>query len=357
MRYIRDIINEKKQEPEMKRDVPRRSPRTAEMTSPLILSEPVVPGQVQSTQDDAPEKASVTQVKRTVERSGTPTQHAKIAPKRAQPSEGSNTARPVKSHAPEEASMDDDENNVLNGQNDPFDNIRQTARPLREGATSVSPLRTARPEPTQPEQPAKPESQPAAETQAPTRPVDEPIEEEPLTPLVDALNPGQIKVPGPAAGRGSKVSARVKTRLLGFSAEAFTDEDPIKSGATASSDFPVGWLVVVSEQGRGKSFALRDGVSSVGRGADQTVCLDIGDNSISRENHISIAFDAEQKKFFVGHGGKTNLVRVNNKPLLSTEELSSKDMIRLGETTLRFLAFCDETFNWDQQTEQQAQRA
>ena len=41
-----------------------------------------------------------------------------------------------------------------------------------------------------------------------------------------------------------------------------------------------------------------------------------------------------EAQFFLGHGGKANLVRLNDKPVLSTEEVSSSDLIRIGETSL-----------------------
>jgi pSer/pThr/pTyr-binding forkhead associated (FHA) protein len=76
------------------------------------------------------------------------------------------------------------------------------------------------------------------------------------------------------------------------------------------------------------------------------VKLDFGDNSISRTNHAVVAYDDEQRKFFLGHGGKANIVRLNGKPVLSTEELAHNDIIRIGETTLRFLALCGPDFDW-----------
>ncbi len=176
-----------------------------------------------------------------------------------------------------------------------------------------------------------------------------------LTPIAEALE-GEA-LPSPTAGRAEARSARVKTRLLGFSAAALAEDDPFDAAPARDDSFPVGWLVVVSDLGRGSSFALKDGVTTLGRGQDQTVCLDFGDNSISRSNHVSIAFDAEQNKFFIGHSGKANLVRINMMPLLSTEELSSGDMIRLGESTLRFFAFCDDSFDWNAQTPPVARRA
>ena len=160
---------------------------------------------------------------------------------------------------------------------------------------------------------------------------------------------GLVQVPGPAIGRaGARRAGRVKTRLLGFDQTVGTD--PFETGeaapAAAVVRFPVGWIVVVEGPGRGASFTLFNGVSAIGRGDDQPVKLDFGDTSISRTNHAVVAYDNEQRKFFLGHGGKANIVRLNGKPVLSTEELAHNDMIRIGETTLRFLALCGAEFDW-----------
>jgi hypothetical protein len=161
-----------------------------------------------------------------------------------------------------------------------------------------------------------------------------------------------VQVPGPAIGRaGGKRAGRVKTRLLGFdSLDRACEPDPFETGQTApprrSSAFR--WAGSWSSQapGRGASFTLFNGVSAIGRGDDQPVKLDFGDTSISRSNHAVVAYDNEQRKFFLGHGGKANIVRLNGKPVLSTEELQHNDKIRIGETTLRFLALCGADFDW-----------
>lgn len=160
-----------------------------------------------------------------------------------------------------------------------------------------------------------------------------------------------------AVGAETAISAaaRVKTRIIGFHAGG-VEEDVFageRSAPSASGQFPAGWLVVVDGPGRGASFTIGAGVSTIGRGVGQTVCLNFGDTSISRENHASIAYDEEQNRFFIGHGGKSNIVRRNGDAVLSTEDLVDADLIRIGKTTLRFVALCGPNFTWGSSEDRQ----
>lgn len=159
-----------------------------------------------------------------------------------------------------------------------------------------------------------------------------------------------VEVATAVSGRAGRSAGRVKTRLLGFQAEDDGQQDVFEKSAEATAAaqvmFPAGWIVVVAGPGRGSCFTLLNGVSQIGRGEDQAVRLDFGDTSISRNNHAAVAYDDEQGKFFLGHGGKSNLVRLNGMPVLSTEEMSDGDEIRIGETTLKFVALCGENFTW-----------
>lgn len=154
----------------------------------------------------------------------------------------------------------------------------------------------------------------------------------------------------PAAEPQKRRSSRVKTTLLGFDrSDGRTEElfkDTVEKKTSEVCKFPTGWLVVTEGPGRGTAVALHEGVSQIGRGDDQAIQLDFGDNSISRENHAAVAYDEETRTFYLGHGGKTNIVRLNGTPVLSTEPLNHDDLIRIGETTMRFVAFCNSSFSW-----------
>jgi FHA domain len=151
-------------------------------------------------------------------------------------------------------------------------------------------------------------------------------------------------------------SSRSKTRVLGFEPQPAAvvplfDEGRMdglgepghKAGVVM---YPTGWLIIKEGPGRGAAFPLTQGVSQIGRGVDQTVALDFGDMAISRQNHASIAYDPSTHRFHVGHGGKSNLVRLNGKPLLSTETVGDGDEIQIGETTLILKVLCSPAFNW-----------
>ncbi len=169
-----------------------------------------------------------------------------------------------------------------------------------------------------------------------------------------------VEMPSPAVGRAARRSGRVvKTRLLGFG-DGVAEPDPFDPAAAAlagRSAFPTGWIVVIAGPGRGHAFTLFNGVSQIGRGEDQAVRLDFGDTSISRSNHAAVAYDQRRRKFYLGHGGKANLVRLNGKPVLSTEELPDGSIITIGETTLRFVALCGAEFDWDRTGDDDVERA
>ena len=104
--------------------------------------------------------------------------------------------------------------------------------------------------------------------------------------------------------------------------------------------------MIAEGPGRGASFTLTAGLSTIGRGEDQAIRLDFGDTAISRDCHAAIVYDPEDRRTLIGHGGRSNIVRLNGAPLLAREELASGDVIRLGRTTLRYIGLCGAHFDW-----------
>ncbi|SMC13020.1 FHA domain protein [Roseovarius aestuarii] len=201
----------------------------------------------------------------------------------------------------------------------------------------------------------------APEPEAPAPETTTPAEAEASAPVADTEAPADASAAAPEeaspsapepASAPTRRKSRVKTTLLGFDRSDGRTEELFKSApqekARATTDFPTGWLVITSGPGRGTAMALQSGVSLIGRDDDQTIQLDFGDNSISRSNHAAVAYDAETRSFYLGHGGKTNIVRLNGAPVLSTETLQNGDQIRVGETTLSFVGFCNENFCWSE---------
>ncbi len=142
-----------------------------------------------------------------------------------------------------------------------------------------------------------------------------------------------------------------KTRLMGFDAsdgrvvELF-GEDQATSG-NGRTKFPVAVIMVTKGPGLGESFVVKSGMSQIGRAEGQAIQLDFGDMAISRENHAAIVYDPKEHTLLLGHGGKSNIVRLNGKPVVTTSDLTSGDEIEIGETRLRVVALCSKDFNWD----------
>lgn len=109
----------------------------------------------------------------------------------------------------------------------------------------------------------------------------------------------------------------------------------------------VGWLVVIDGPGRGQSLTLGYGVNSIGRGPDARVSLDFGDEEISRRSHASLTYDTRGRKFYIQHGGGTNLTYLGDAPVLQPHEIKGREIIGLGKTRLIFIPFCGPEFEWE----------
>ena len=144
-----------------------------------------------------------------------------------------------------------------------------------------------------------------------------------------------------------------KTRLVGGRAPR-SDKGGVQESAVESrgmDDPVVGWLVIVEGPGKGRAVQLGYGSNSLGRGATDRVKLDFGDDQISRNGHAVVTYDPRGRKFYVQHGGGTNLTYLGDQPVLTPAELPPMGRIGIGNTVLRFVPFCGTEFDWQDSEE------
>lgn len=105
---------------------------------------------------------------------------------------------------------------------------------------------------------------------------------------------------------------------------------------TDTTNLKVAVVKVVAGPGKGEERPVFSGTNQVGRSADNRIPLDFGDNTISRQQHAVISYDAANGDFRIYDGGKQNPVHVNGERLSGDRPLSDGDTIKIGLTTLRF---------------------
>ena len=138
-----------------------------------------------------------------------------------------------------------------------------------------------------------------------------------------------------AGGWRRAISPQPESGSSGTSFKSAFMDDPV-----------VGWLVVVGGPGVGASVRLGNGQNSIGRGDQCRVKLDFGDSQISRSTHAIVTYDPKGNRFYLQQGTGTNLTYLDGSPVLAPTPLPSGSEIVLGDTTLRFVALCDDDFNW-----------
>ena len=112
-------------------------------------------------------------------------------------------------------------------------------------------------------------------------------------------------------------------------------------------DFATAALIITKGYGIGQVVTMGMGMNSVGKAKSQRVCLDFGDNTISRENHCRLIYDTRESEYLIAAGDSANLVYLNNQRVIEPQTLKHGDTIEIGETHLRFIPFCDDTFRWN----------
>ena len=91
---------------------------------------------------------------------------------------------------------------------------------------------------------------------------------------------------------------------------------------------------------------LGNGLNVLGRGPNARVRIDFGDDAIARANHARLVYEPRQRVYLLSHGEGANPTYLNGNAVTETVQIDSGTMIEIGETTLRFQAFCGREFDW-----------
>jgi hypothetical protein len=144
----------------------------------------------------------------------------------------------------------------------------------------------------------------------------------------EAVEPTTRVVRAPAKTAGAEPTKTVIVRGRPKSVNASFHQDPV-----------VGWLVVVAGLGLGAFRPLYEGNNAIGRGKNQRVPIDFGDDAISSEEQAYIRYDSIDRSFlFVPNLSKTNIVAINDKKPTGAVKLELMDVITI----------CGEEFDWSE---------
>ena len=165
------------------------------------------------------------------------------------------------------------------------------------------------------------------------------------------------KIDARASRSQSPLPTDEKTRIIGGRrGRAGQRNMPERAEKVHGMEDPVvGWLAIVEGPGKGNAMQLGYGSNAIGRGETARVNLDFGDDQISRGGHAIVTYDPRGKKFYVQHGGGTNLTYLDDQPVLIPIELPALSHISIGNTVLRFVPLCGEKFDW-QDAEESAEQ-
>lgn len=110
----------------------------------------------------------------------------------------------------------------------------------------------------------------------------------------------------------------------------------------------VGCLICVQGVMYGEGFFLVEGYNDIGRAANLEVAL-TKEVTVSRKAQACIIYDEEKNQYMLKAAKGVKNVFYNGALVEDTVRMSNDDVIAIGRCRLRFIAFCDDGFQWDRQ--------
>ena len=93
------------------------------------------------------------------------------------------------------------------------------------------------------------------------------------------------------------------------------------------------------------------GRNFIGRAAAMDVSL-ADDDTVSREGHALVSYDAKHNHFSVSPGQGRGITYCNDEPVEGARPLRAYDVIEVGKSKLVFLPLCGEKFQWTEWAEE-----
>ena len=136
----------------------------------------------------------------------------------------------------------------------------------------------------------------------------------------------------------------------GFPFEDFGPTDVVGPNNSSRGCMPVvGWLACIEGNDQGRDYRLHAGYNTIGKNPGNDICI-TGDSAVSRDRHAMIAYDQEENLFFFAPGNGVNLLRLNNKVLMTPTVINAYDILTIGRSKLIFIPLCSERCTWGSQT-------
>ena len=146
-------------------------------------------------------------------------------------------------------------------------------------------------------------------------------------------------------GKTMSYFSSVSSAMAAAAAQPQAENVPAAPGS-GPADPVVGWLVCVKGHNLGRSYVICAGRNSIGRGADNRICI-AGDMSISRQKQAFLIYEPRNKDFFLAPGDASGLTYLNGVYLSEMKPLSPMDKIDMGDATFLFVPLCGEGFSWE----------
>ena len=108
----------------------------------------------------------------------------------------------------------------------------------------------------------------------------------------------------------------------------------------------VGWLVAFAGPQKGRDYRITAERNFLGRSEKMDISIP-DDEMVSRENHAIVSFNPKNLTFRLFPGEGKGLVYHNDEEVVTPVNLTAYDTIEVGQSKLRFIPFCGDSFRWE----------